>query len=239
MQEFRRWLAAIACVVVGAASFALSYVALRDVAVATGAVPEHLGWLVPIAIDGGVICGSAVLWSQSAAGRPRTWFPFAFVAVLVAMSVVVNASHAGTHPLAKVIAALPPLILLGTLELVASQGRDKRRASAGEAQPLSERLAALAAGSAPAAAFALADGPIPESTNPAVQPRRGRTTKPAKAVPEGKARPSTASRGGAARAGATSAAGPRGSGAARTGGSAASSARTRKPTRVQAEAAQA
>jgi hypothetical protein len=123
LQGFRRFVAALACVVVGAASFALSFVALRDVAVALEAVPASLGWLVPIVIDGGVICGSAVIWSLSREQSRRPVFPFLFVAALVIVSVVVNAAHAGPSPLAKLIAALPPLILLGTLELVAAQGR--------------------------------------------------------------------------------------------------------------------
>jgi hypothetical protein len=123
LQGFRRLLAALACIIVGAASFALSFVALRDVAVELQAVPSSLGWLVPIVIDGGVICGSAIIWSLSREQLRRPVFPFLFVATLVLVSVVVNAAHAGPSPLAKLIAALPPLILLGTLELVASQGR--------------------------------------------------------------------------------------------------------------------
>lgn len=123
MQKFRRWVAALSCLVVAAASFALSYVALRDVAASIGAVPAHLAWLVPIVIDGGIMCGSAVIWSASKEDGRRPVFPFLFVASMVSISVVVNASHASDALLAKVIAAMPPLILLGTLELVASQGR--------------------------------------------------------------------------------------------------------------------
>jgi hypothetical protein len=123
MQGFRRFMAATASIVVGAASFALSFVALRDVSVQLEAVPSSLGWLVPIVIDGGVICGSAVIWSLSHEQRRRPVFPFLFVGSLVIVSVVVNAAHAGPTILAKLIASLPPLILLGTLELVAAQGR--------------------------------------------------------------------------------------------------------------------
>jgi hypothetical protein len=127
-----RLVAVAACLVVAVASFALSYVALREVAVAVGAVPASMGWLVPIVIDGGIICGSAVIWSLSKeeGGRPR--FPFFFVALMVVMSVVVNVAHAGDSVLAKVIAALPPLILLGTLELVAAQSRREQGAGAPE-----------------------------------------------------------------------------------------------------------
>jgi hypothetical protein len=123
MQRFRRFLAALASLVVGASSFALSFVALRDVSVEVGAVPVYLGFLVPIVIDGGIICGSAVIWSLSKETDRRPIFPFLFVGSLVVVSVVVNTNHAGPGALAKGIAALPPLILLGTLELVAAQGR--------------------------------------------------------------------------------------------------------------------
>lgn len=126
-QKFRRFLASAASLVVGAASFALSFVALSQVAASTGAVPASLAWLVPVVIDGGVICGSAIIWSASYEHTRRPRFPFAFTGVLVIISVVVNAAHAGPAPLAKLIASLPPLILLGTLELVAAQGRAAHR----------------------------------------------------------------------------------------------------------------
>ena len=132
MQGFRRFIAAVACVIVGGASFALSFVALRDVSVNLQAVPAGLGWLVPIVIDGGVICGSAIIWSLSHEVNRRPIFPFLFVASLVLVSVVVNASHAGPSYLAKLIASLPPLILLGTLELVAAQGRRRTPTAANE-----------------------------------------------------------------------------------------------------------
>lgn len=162
LQGFRRVLAALACVVVGAASFALSFVALRDVAVSLQAVPASLGWLVPIVIDGGVICGSAIIWSLSREQVRRPVFPFLFVAFLVLVSVVVNAAHAGPAPLAKVIAALPPLILLGTLELVASQGR-RLGTAAGNS---TARPQATATATVPTHTTA-AHSPTPSSTKPA------------------------------------------------------------------------
>jgi len=135
MEGFRRWLAVLSCLVVGASSFALSYVALRDVAAQTGAVPEYLAWLVPIVIDGGILCGSAVIWSNSERLGKRPFFPYLFVTVMVVMSVIVNANHASDLLLAKAIAALPPLILLGTLELVASQSRRDYALARGEMEP--------------------------------------------------------------------------------------------------------
>ena len=144
-EKFRRMMASLACVIVGGASFALSYVALSEVAVREQAVPGALGWLVPIVVDGGVICGSAIIWSQSKSTSARPVFPFMFVGTLVVISVIVNASHAGPSILAKGIASLPPLVLLGTLELVASQGRrDRLQASKAAVAPLTPTSAPIA-----------------------------------------------------------------------------------------------
>lgn len=123
MRWMYRGLPTAATVVVAAASFALSYVALRDVAIEVEAVPAYLAWLVPVVIDGGVIGASAVIWSAAAQGRRREILPFFVVATLVIISVIVNTAHAGDAVLAKVIAGLPPLVLLASLELVASQYR--------------------------------------------------------------------------------------------------------------------
>lgn len=129
MRWVYRVLPTTSALVVAAASFALSYVAIRDVAAEIGAVPPHLAWLVPVVIDGGIICGSVVIWANAQLGQRRELFPFAVVTALVIVSVVVNASHAAATPLAKVIAALPPLVLLATLELVAASYRSVQRAT--------------------------------------------------------------------------------------------------------------
>lgn len=139
-----RLVAAAACLVVAVASFALSYVALSQVAVSVGAVPASMGWLVPIVIDGGIICGSAVIWSLSKEEGARSRFPFFFVAMMVVVSVVVNVAHAGDSVLAKVIAALPPLILLGTLELVAAQSRREQEPAVAQASASSTQPVAVA-----------------------------------------------------------------------------------------------
>lgn len=111
-------------VVVALASFVLSFVALRDVAAAVGAVPPNLAWLLPLVVDGGVLAGSASLWGASYRKVKRDKVAYLTVAVLLAFSVIVNMSHAGSTPLAKAIAALPPIVLLACLELVAAQHRE-------------------------------------------------------------------------------------------------------------------
>jgi hypothetical protein len=119
MRWVYRTVPTLSSLAVAAASFALSFVALRDVATSTQAVPASMAWLVPIVIDGGVLCASAVIWAAAAQNLKRPVFPFLVVFILVVLSVIVNAAHAGPSLLAKTIAALPPLVLLATLELVA------------------------------------------------------------------------------------------------------------------------
>jgi len=107
------------------ASFAISYNTLRLEAIKVAAVES--GWpsyLLPLILDGGVVAGSAVLWKAGQDRRQRPWFAYVFVSVLVLLSVVVNISHAGPSLLAKVVASLPPLVLLGCLELVVVSHRD-------------------------------------------------------------------------------------------------------------------
>lgn len=107
-----------ASLVVAASSFALSFVALRDVAIRERAVPAGLAWLVPVVVDGGVMSASAVLWAASAAQRRRSRLALGVLTTLLVVSTVINTAHAGPSLLAKVIAALPPLVLLASLELV-------------------------------------------------------------------------------------------------------------------------
>lgn len=123
----------VCAVLVAAASFALSYVALRDVAARTAAVPEHLAWLTPICVDGAVLAGSASLWASSMRRTKKDPVAVLTVVSLLVISVVINVSHAGPSPLAKIIAALPPLTLLACLELVAGQYRREADAEAEQA----------------------------------------------------------------------------------------------------------
>lgn len=167
MQNFRRTLVALSCLIVGAASFALSFVALRDVSIELMAVDPSLAFLVPIVIDGGIIGGSAVIWSYSQEQAKRPVFPFLFVAFLVLISVVVNASHAGPTILAKVIASLPPLVLLGVLELVAAQHR---------------RVHDLELTSAPKPGFEKIEHTYPSQVTNLIKPEPARTTTSSKPV---------------------------------------------------------
>lgn len=120
------WIRAIpilAATVVGASSFILSFNALRELSVRLGAVPEHLSYLLPIAIDGGVLAGSAAIWAASVRGAKKDWIAYFTTASLLGLSVVCNVQHAAPDALGRTLAGSPPLILLLCLELIASQAR--------------------------------------------------------------------------------------------------------------------
>lgn len=123
MKAILRAVPTLMLIVVGSTSFLLSYVAIRDVSIALGAVPANLAWAVPVCIDGGILAGSAAIWSSSYQRKRRDPLAFITVAVLLATSVIINTQHAGTETLGKWIAALPPLILLACLEIVAAGHR--------------------------------------------------------------------------------------------------------------------
>jgi hypothetical protein len=126
------WIRAVpilSAVLVGVASFTLSFFAQSEVSAALGAVPARLSWLVPIIIDGGVLAGSASLWSSSTRGARQDPVAYFTIVALLALSVVVNVHHAASDGglLGSVIAGAPPVVLLLCLELVASQARREAR----------------------------------------------------------------------------------------------------------------
>lgn len=183
-------LPSVCAVLVGMASFAISYDTLRLEAIKVAAVEG--GWpsyLLPLILDGGVIAGSAVLWKAGQDRRARPWFAYLFVSVLVLLSVVVNVSHAGPSLLAKVVASLPPLVLLGCLELVVVSHRDA------PATTQAAERAAQAPG-APTAVMppATASTPVPAPLTPVATPRAARPREPRPPRPTSPRRPSNANR---------------------------------------------
>lgn len=116
---------AAAVVAVGAA--ALSFRATSEVAETSGAVGQGYGWIVPLVVEAGVLTAAALAWVRSGEGLPaRT--ETVVMAVLLALSVVVNVAHAAHGTLlGKVIAAAPPIVLLIAVEGLL---REQRRTAA-------------------------------------------------------------------------------------------------------------
>jgi hypothetical protein len=120
---------AIATVVVGvtAAAFFLSFEAIRAFAKHSGGIAPQHAWLAPLLVDSFIFVASAAdLWF-AATGTARAagaWqrlvaaLPKLLLAVAAGGSFAFNVAHAPAHVGARVVAALPPLALVLTFEIL-------------------------------------------------------------------------------------------------------------------------
>jgi DNA-binding NarL/FixJ family response regulator len=108
----------------GVASFALSYDALRSLAIETGALSPSAAWLLPILVDGAAIIFSLSAFQASAKGaeKDRRWF-FSLVVVITLVSVAFNVAHAKKGVVPAAIASLPPILLFAAFESLLRQFR--------------------------------------------------------------------------------------------------------------------
>lgn len=131
MERLTVWLARIGFLSIAACTFGLSFDAITDVARETGAVDPSLAWIVPLAVDGMIVTATAVLWTESLSGRGWHIFPLLAIISPAALSMWANIAHAsGDSLLAQVLAAVPPVGLILSLELVAWQIRRERNIEA-------------------------------------------------------------------------------------------------------------
>ena len=127
MERITVWLARVGFLSIAACTFGLSFDAITDVARETGAVDPSLAWIVPLAVDGMIVTATAVLWTESLSGRGWHIFPLLAIVGPAALSMWANIAHAsGQSLLAEVLAAVPPVGLILSLELVAWQIRRER-----------------------------------------------------------------------------------------------------------------
>lgn len=122
-----RHVPAVATLVVALSAAALAAVATSEMALRTGAVSKPaMAWLVPAVIEGGAICAGLLAWQRTAQGV-SAWAERCALGALTTLAVIVNAAHASGSTAASVsaqnqilgvvLAAAPPLILVGTVEL--------------------------------------------------------------------------------------------------------------------------
>lgn len=110
-------------------AFVLSYDALRALALANGVTPR-LVWLWPLIVDGAIVVFSLAVLRASLHGE-RAAYPWLLVAMFAALSVLFNVLHAGDTWLARGIAAVPPVALFLSFELLMGQVKHEvRRAGA-------------------------------------------------------------------------------------------------------------
>ncbi len=109
------WLSSIMVGGLALVSFSLSFEALKDLAVREKVVPENLGYLFPLMVDGAVVVFS--LCALRASLRKESATMMRLLVVLATMgSVLFNIMHVGDSWLARCLAATPPVLLFLSFE---------------------------------------------------------------------------------------------------------------------------
>ncbi|MGN6035901.1 DUF2637 domain-containing protein [Brevibacterium casei] len=113
--------AATGTVIIGIGAFWLSFTALADLAARSG-IPERQAWIWPLLVDGLIVVSTIAVVALD--GRAGAWYPWTLLVGGALVSVVANALHAVVAadasvpaPLAAVVAAVPPLVLLASTHL--------------------------------------------------------------------------------------------------------------------------
>jgi uncharacterized protein DUF2637 len=106
-------------------AYVVSFEAIRAFAVETAAFPPELAWSAPLLVDSFTTAASLViLWRYLRGDAWRDpWYAWTLVACATAVSVALNVAHAPDRLAAQLFAALPPVALLGALELLMSVAR--------------------------------------------------------------------------------------------------------------------
>jgi hypothetical protein len=110
---------------IAALAYVVSFEAIRAFAVETAAFPAELAWSAPLLVDSFTTAASLViLWRYLRGDSWRDpWYAWSLVALATAVSVALNVAHAPDRLAAQLFAALPPVALLGALELLMSVAR--------------------------------------------------------------------------------------------------------------------
>jgi hypothetical protein len=127
---------AVMVALLGVASFALSFEALRDLAVRTGALPPKSAWIFPILVDGAAIIFSLSAFRASAVGAEsdRRWH-FSLVVAISLCSVCFNIAHAEKGLVPSAIAAAPPILLFLAFESLLRQFSPERPTTQARRKP--------------------------------------------------------------------------------------------------------
>lgn len=156
---------------VSLAAFSLSFEALRDLAIRTGALPPSTAFLMPVLLDGAVVVFSISSVRLAMLGELRSERRVKLLVLAVTLaSVFFNVCHSRAGWLPAVIAAVPPLVLFASFEVLLldlrrrcpavpakGKGRDLRPEGPGPAPETAARKGralAMAAGGTSRAAIA-------------------------------------------------------------------------------------
>ena len=110
---------------IAALAYVVSFEAIRAFAVETAAFPPELAWSAPLLVDSFTTAASLVILWRYLRGESwrEPWYAWTLVACATAVSVALNVAHAPDRLSAQLFAALPPVALLGALELLMSVAR--------------------------------------------------------------------------------------------------------------------
>ena len=110
---------------IAALAYVVSFEAIRAFAVETAAFPAELAWSAPLLVDSFTTAASLVILWRYLRGDAwsEPWYAWTLVACATAVSVALNVAHAPDRTSAQLFAALPPVALLGALELLMSVAR--------------------------------------------------------------------------------------------------------------------
>jgi hypothetical protein len=110
---------------IAALAYVVSFEAIRAFAIETAAFPPSLAWSAPLLVDSFTTAASLViLWRYLRGDAWRDpWYAWMLVGCATAVSVALNVAHAPDRLAAQLFAALPPVALLGALELLMSVAR--------------------------------------------------------------------------------------------------------------------
>jgi hypothetical protein len=102
---------------IAALAFLVSFRAISEFAVTTGAFPARLGWAAPLLVDSFTLAASIEVLRSALAGQ-RAAYPWCLVAGSTVASAALNVAHAPDHLAAQAVAGIPPVALLLALELL-------------------------------------------------------------------------------------------------------------------------
>jgi hypothetical protein len=110
---------------IAALAYVVSFEAIRAFAIETAAFPPSLAWSAPLLVDSFTTAASLVILWRYLRGDAwsEPWYAWTLVACATAVSVALNVAHAPDRLAAQLFAALPPVALLGALELLMSVAR--------------------------------------------------------------------------------------------------------------------
>jgi hypothetical protein len=110
---------------VAALAYVVSFEAIRAFAITTAAFPPTLAWAAPLLVDSFTTAATLVILWRYLRGEPffAAWYAWTLVGLATAVSVALNVAHAPPTLAARLFAALPPVALLGAVELLMSVAR--------------------------------------------------------------------------------------------------------------------